>query len=330
MFIFLGVSLAFASFFLMSLLLSLLASAVGRLVLTNAEPFSARTRAQVIFALRVWPVAFAFIAVVGLVMPAFILYEPAVSNETVTKKLGILAILSISALCFATFRTIWTVIITQRLTAKWLERSDTIRIDGLGGSAYRLEHSFPVMAVVGVFRPRLFVARKVLESLTPSELNAAISHELGHIRSRDNFKRVILNVCRCLLLFPVGSGLDEAWSAASEEAADFSAAGSDPSRAMDLASALVKLARIAPTTLDDLPMASCALLVDSGSSVAERVGKLLMIDPEHRSSVFKFTFLSSSLILPLAVVVVVGINFLGQEVLVSTHEVIEGFVGILQ
>ena len=48
-----------------------------------------------------------------------------------------------------------------------------------------------MVAVVGAFRPRLFIADHVFESLTAEELAATIAHEYGHLAAHDNFKRVV-------------------------------------------------------------------------------------------------------------------------------------------
>jgi Zn-dependent protease with chaperone function len=87
----------------------------------------------------------------------------------------------------------------------------------------------------------------VLEILTPEEISAAVAHEKGHLAARDNLKRGLLRACRdALLMIPSGRSLDKAWSEASEEAADENAAREGNGVALDLASALVKIARVIP------------------------------------------------------------------------------------
>ena len=87
----------------------------------------------------------------------------------------------------------------------------------------------------------------MLEILTPEEISAALAHENGHLAARDNLKRGLLQACRdALLIIPSGRLLDKAWSEASEEAADENAARQGNNVALDLASALVKIARSIP------------------------------------------------------------------------------------
>src|SRR6185295_11074886 len=108
-------------------------------------------------------------------------------------------------------------------------------------------YAFPLIAVVGTFRPRLFIAEHVLQSLSEGELIAAISHECGHLAAGDNFKRSLLRISRAgLLLVPCGRSLDRAWSEASESAADEHAAQESSTVAINLASALVRIAKMIP------------------------------------------------------------------------------------
>ena len=98
--------------------------------------------------------------------------------------------------------------------------------------------------MVGAIRPRLFIADHVLESLSEEELAAAIAHEYGHLAAHDNFKRSVMRVSRAaLLLIPCGRSLDRAWSEASESAADEYAAQQSSLVALNLASALVRIAQ---------------------------------------------------------------------------------------
>ena len=63
----------------------------------------------------------------------------------------------------------------------------------------------------------------------------------------DNFKRSVMRVSRAaLLLIPCGRSLDRAWSEASESAADEHAAQQSSFVALNLASALVRIARMIP------------------------------------------------------------------------------------
>ena len=54
----------------------------------------------------------------------------------------------------------------------------------------RIDADAPVMALVGVCEPRLFISRSVIAALNDEELAASVAHEVGHRRALDNFKRL--------------------------------------------------------------------------------------------------------------------------------------------
>ena len=63
---------------------------------------------------------------------------------------------------------------------------------GLDVPAERIDSPFPIVALVGVLRPRLFVAATVLDSCTRQELQTVIAHEMAHARTLDNLRRLLL------------------------------------------------------------------------------------------------------------------------------------------
>ena len=93
-------------------------------------------------------------------------------------------------------------------------------------------------------RPRLFIAEQVLDALEADEIAAVIGHEFGHIAAWDNLKRLAMKLCGDILIVPFGRSLDSDWSEVSERAADEFAVGQGSrSTALNLASALIKIAR---------------------------------------------------------------------------------------
>jgi Zn-dependent protease with chaperone function len=168
---------------------------------------------------------------------------------------------------------------TANLTSDWLKQGEPIQIEGIDIDAYQIHHAFPLIAIVGFLRPRLFIASQVLELLTPEEITAAVAHENGHLAARDNLKRGLLRACRdALLIIPSGRSLDKAWSEASEEAADENAASKGNGVALDLASALVKIARIIPPGARPTMPAGVFLLGDEETKgIKSRVRRLIAL-----------------------------------------------------
>ena len=57
--------------------------------------------------------------------------------------------------------------------------------------AWIIRRRFPVVAVVGIVRPQLFVATQVADECTGRELAAIAAHEAAHVESRDNLIRLL-------------------------------------------------------------------------------------------------------------------------------------------
>jgi beta-lactamase regulating signal transducer with metallopeptidase domain len=132
-----------------------------------------------------------------------------------------------------------------------------------------IDEPLPTVAVIGFGRPVLFIAEQVLRECTPAELGAMICHETAHVTGRDNWKRFIVRACPDLV--SRGSTLERAWCAAVEQAADAAAVASRPSVAMDLAQALIRVARLAP--MPALPEFISAFY--RGGSIETRVRRLV-------------------------------------------------------
>src|SRR5262245_12331913 len=121
----------------------------------------------------------------------------------------------------------------------------------------------------------LFRSDHLFQSLTSEEMAAAIAHECGHLAARDNLKRAALRACRdALAILPCGARLDRAWAEASEVAADEHAARGERAVALDLASALIKIARLVPEGVKPTMPASALLIGDGADGISQRVRRL--------------------------------------------------------
>lgn len=285
MYLLLGTCLALAAFFALNVFASALIALLWRIIEPVTRRWSARNRAELLFAVRLMAPAASLIVVAILFVPAYIGYEPHETSEVVSNKLAALAAISIVGLAFALWRAFRSWIATRRLERQWLSDAISIRLPLLDIPTFRIAHSFPIIAVVGTFKPRLFIAEQVLESLPEEELAAAIAHETGHLSARDNFKRAVLRGCRDLLtIVPSGRSLDRAWSEAVECAADEHAAHLSPDVALNLASALVRIARMVPVGVrTELPLATF-LVGEETRGIKVRVRRLIEIASAGRSN----------------------------------------------
>jgi hypothetical protein len=240
---------------------TLAVAAIWRRTEPRLSSVTPRSRAHLLAALRLLP------AVAGLIfgavtLIAFVRLEPADAQEVLGFTLPAAAFATLTAFVwrFTTAYRAWAR--TARAVAAWKAQHLFVDCD------------FPIVAVVGIWRPRLYVARRVVEACDREELDAMIAHEHAHVGARDNLTRFCF-LCAPFAQPAVARALEMAWTRASEEAAD-DAARRDERTSLALASALTKVARLAVGQ----PMPPLhASAIFSGSSVAERVRRLLETPP---------------------------------------------------
>ena len=335
MYTFLGITLVLALLLTINATATLTAAGIARACRRILWKCSARTRAEILFVMRIGPPVIAIVSIAAFMIPSYLTYEPYTTKETVGWKLGGLAAISAIGVALAFSRGFRSWRATRSLLKQWLSNSTRINLEGVTVPTYILQqHSFPIIAVVGALRPRLFIARQVLDSLSEEELAAAISHEYGHLAAQDNFKRSVMRISRAaLLIIPCGRWLDRAWSESSESAADEHAAQRSSHVALNLASALVRIARMIPKgQIQVLPAAVSGFLVgDDAPGVRVRVSRLVELastDPRLLiSSAPLFRFVPWFV---LTVVVVVGVTIESRpQVLASVHHFVEYVVAFL-
>jgi len=332
MFELLGLSLLLAALLTFNSVATLVIAGLWRLAGRATDSWTAAARARLLFSLRILPPVLAFLTVSLLLVPSYLAYEPRHAAETVSFKLALLAIFSATGIAVSVYRGIGTHRATANLTSDWLRQGKPIQIPGIYIKSYEIKHAFPLIGIVGFLRPRLFIASQVLEVLTPEEISAAVAHENGHLTARDNLKRGLLQACRdALLIIPCGRLLDRSWSEASEEAADENAARQGSCIALDLASALVKIARIIPLGGRPTMPAGVFLLGDEETKgIKSRVRRLIALATTERQG-SRHNVLTSLFVWGLATMIVVGfvIAATNPYLLTRVHYLIEHAVSVL-
>jgi Zn-dependent protease with chaperone function len=333
MYEFLGITLVLALLLTINATATAVAGGFGRLCKPWLRKCSARTRAEILFVMRIGPPVIAIVAIAAFMIPSYLAYEPYATKEFVSWKLGGLAAISAIGVGLSIWRGLRSWLATRSLLRNWLANATRIELDAINVPTFVFQHSFPIIAVVGAIRPRLFIADQVLESLSEEELAAAIAHEYGHLIAGDNFKRSVMRVSRAaLLIIPCGRSLDRAWSDASESAADEYAAQKSSLVALNLASALVRIARMIPKGQRQvMPAAVSAFLSDDSPGVKVRVRRLVelsAIDPHLLVSNASFVRFIPWLVLTLLVLVGVTIESRPQ-VLAAVHHMVEHVVAVL-
>ena len=334
MFELLGISLLLAGLLTFNSVASLVTAGAWRLCRRFTTHWSAQARARLIFFLRTLPALLAILFVGFLFVPAYLAFEPRHTSEEISLKLGLLAVLSAMAIGFTLVRSIAAWRATQRLSADWLRKAEPIVIEGVNITTYRIDHAFPVIAIIGVLRPRLFIAQQVLSILSADEIAAAIAHENGHIDERDNLKRGVMRACRdALLIIPTGRWLDRDWAEAAEEAADEYAAQRGYGVALDLASALVKIARNIPKGARPTMPAGVFLMGDDETNgIKGRVRRLVELAQAGLQPQARRRSLGNSLIWgAITFSLIVAASFFHiQSILITVHGLIEQAVQFLR
>jgi Zn-dependent protease with chaperone function len=333
MFVLFGICLALIGLLTINAFASSMAALLWRAFEPRAQRRTASARAQTLFALRVIPAGVAVVCVAALLLPAYIAHEPRQNADEFSFKIAALAAISATGLLLAAWRGIAAWVATRRLVNNWLRSAEPIKLNQTPVPAYRLRHPFPVVAVIGAFRPRLFIAGHLFNQLSQEELAAVIAHERGHLAARDNLKRALLRACRdVLMIAPCGRSLDRAWAENSEAAADEYAARNDSEGALELASALIKIARLAPAGVKLAIPAGALLIGENASGIAQRVNRLTQLAttgrrPEKMTSFARRTifWLSGGALLTAALLIATD-----PRSLVSIHNLIEVAVSALQ
>src|ERR1051325_735672 len=94
MYAFLGITLVLALLLTINATATLMAAGFGRVCKPLLRKCSARTRAEILFVMRIGPRVLAIIAIAAFMIPSYLVYEPHASGESVSWKLGLLAGLS--------------------------------------------------------------------------------------------------------------------------------------------------------------------------------------------------------------------------------------------
>lgn len=317
--VFLGLQVALAWFFALS--------ACAALCFFAARPLMRRWLrrehgAIAPLALRVAPAGAAIGCVAGLVVPAFVWLEPigSAANGERLGATGLALATSGATLLLASLVRGTRAVLRTRRHMRALYAVGTSPADVCAtASLFVTESAAAYVVLDGLIRPRLVVSRSVAEVLTPEELDRAVAHELAHHRAHDNLKRRLLAFAPDLI---AGSRqareLERDWRRCAELEADAAATQGSEAHAIALASALVKVARLAggrPPV--DLGRAA----FHGGAPVAERIRTLC-----DRTMTRRAAGRAPAITAAAAVTLVAGGLFHAPAVLTAVHRVTEAIV----
>jgi hypothetical protein len=237
-----------------------------------AAKWTPLARSRVLLGLRLAP------ALVGghgaaLTVIAFLRYEPRSTTEAPSTLLFAGAVLGGGLVAVSIWRGVNRMRDSGRFVAH-IERTATpIVVHGVQLPAWLVDTTFPLVAVAGIWRPRLFIAGNVLAELSKEQLDVVLRHEVAHARHHDNVAQLLMSAAPDAVSTRSCSGsLEDAWRQAAEEAADECAVGRDADARLRLASALLRVARLIG---DQIPPRLPVPAFHEGASIEKRVRRLV-------------------------------------------------------
>ncbi len=268
-----GLIVCFSLFAVLYLSLSIAVRGSWRIVWLRIKKCSAKRCANLLFALRLLPLAVAGAATLALAVPSFLLLEPRAVSEPLTFVPVALGLCGMGILAAGIWNAAAALRRTSQIIAGWSRTQEfpiadraiwdcgSIPVYGITGMA-------PPLTVAGIVRPGIWLTRAAECELTNAELQCALRHELRHVHRRDNLRKLILRFAA----FPGMRALDEAWQDEAEMAAD-DATVTSASDALDLAAAMIKLSRTFP--LEPAPALTATFISSPARSLQQRIERLL-------------------------------------------------------
>ena len=287
--------LALAWFACINAVASVLAAAAA---CTVRHP-AARSRPWVLLGIRLFPAGLSLFFVGAMFLPAQWALEPIDASETLGLALNGMAVAGAALL----MRSAWRAITVGR-AGRLVEIDSRPYHDGAG--TYVVD-TLPGVSLAGILKPRILIGRTITERLSRAELDVAVAHELAHRDAFDNLARW------CMLCAPdflagsaVASRLEHDWHMAAESRADARAICGDQTRAVHLASALIKVARLSSHPGPGMAVPSWSTLNDS-ELLEWRVHRLLSGTVPQTDSLPRLSYIGATLaILLLPIVPVVA------------------------
>ncbi len=268
-----GIAVSFSVFVMVYCLLSAAVSLGWRRAHAYASARPVHRTADILFALRMFPLVTAGVITAAFTVPSFLLFEPRAINEPLGGIPLALAICGSALALFGFANALISLRKAWKAIAGWTRQSEPLTSD-IAIPVLRMSQTLPAMTAAGIFRPKVFLSGAAESLLTSSELHTALNHEVAHIRRRDNLKKLLFH----LAAFPGMSALEETWLDATEMAAD-DAAVTSASEALDLAVALIKLSRFGSV---QAPHLTAALIHSPAALMNTRVNRLVSWTDDRR------------------------------------------------
>jgi len=265
--------LCFATFFVVHALCWLVIWSVAPAAVKIAETMKPRVSARLLFWLRMAPAAATLFLVIGFCVPSYVWLEPDVATERVGFACLLAAVLGSGIWVIALLRGLLSIAQTEQYMRACQNNGVERIVDQGAAPVLVLNGGVPLLAVAGLIHPRMLVSESVMAALSEEQKEAAFRHEAAHRISRDNLKKFLFLLAPDILPMVSGlSTLERGWARYTEWAADDQAVDGDAQRALSLAAALVKVAKMG---VHPTPSYLLSSLVDDDRDLETRVDRLL-------------------------------------------------------
>jgi beta-lactamase regulating signal transducer with metallopeptidase domain len=279
-------------------------------------------RARQLVLIRAIPTVTGLIFTLVLVMPGYLEFEAPSAYERVGPLLITLAIAGGAVFVSALLVAMRAVAATVRLERRWMATAEPLETARGGVPAFVVESPAPVVALVGVFSPKLLASRSVIDACSDAELATIVAHEHGHLRSRDNLKRWFMaSVPDMLRWTPIHDRIVAAWHDAAEDAADDVATSGEQVARAELAALVLKVARLSPA--EPWAPAMVSPFADP-QGLDRRVRRLLQETLDAAPTLFPNLVRG----ITVAAVAMVAIAVSSATILEGIHEIVERVVGL--
>jgi Zn-dependent protease with chaperone function len=309
-----GLSVSLAVFVLLYVALGLLVSRIWAPVTRWTSSLSVRRTAGILFFLRMVPLLVSSLVTLAVTLPSFLLLEPRSTDEEIGIAPLLLGLCCLALIVVGVRRAIMAQRKTSQALAGWLRGANRIE-SNISIPVFQTGADSPSLTVAGVCTPVVLVSESAVALLNEREFQTALRHEIAHVASRDNFKKLLFR----LTSFPGMAGLETAWSDAAEMSAD-DAAVSNLNDALDLAAALIKLSRLAP--VQATATLTTALLQSSSATLSARVQRLFAWNSRPASGDRR----ASTILLPSLLATLVCLALTYSSVLAGMHAATEWLV----
>jgi Zn-dependent protease with chaperone function len=274
-----GVAVSMSVFVILYCGISVAVLCTWRRVHRRLEHLPVQRFADLLFALRIFPLVLASLITAAFAVPSFLLLEP----RSIVEPLGdvplALALFGTVLVLYGCANAASVLRRASRAIANW-EHSAQVVATNSPFPVLRIQRPGPALTAGGIVRPRILLSGSAEFVLNGNELRNALNHEIAHIRRRDNFKKLVLR----FVAFPGMQDLESVWLHTSEMAAD-DAAVSSTADALDLAAALIKLSKLRAG--EPSPDLTAALVQGHATNINTRVERLISWSEQpHCSATF--------------------------------------------